>query len=156
MPIRVAIFDDNKKIRHSLEILISGSPGLEVTGTFDDALDVENKISKSSPDIVLMDIEMPGVTGIEAVKKIRKKFPNLTVIMQTVFDDDEKIFQSIINGASGYILKNASPVFLLQALEEAYHGGAPMSPSIAKKVLMIMQQQQEVKKPADDFNLTER
>ena len=99
---------------------------------------VEN-IKSSQPDLVLMDIEMPGINGVEAVKLLKKHFPKLTVIMQTVFDDDNKVFDAICNGASGYLLKDTPPARLMESIIEAYNGGAPMSPSIASKVLRLFQ-----------------
>src|SRR5258705_11808725 len=114
MTIRVVIFEDNKKFRESLSVLIDGSLGFELAGAFEDANEAVNNITKSQPDVVLMDIEMPGVSGIEALKGIKKVFPELCVLMQTVFEDDDKIFESICNGANGYILKNTPPVRMLE------------------------------------------
>jgi DNA-binding NarL/FixJ family response regulator len=102
-----------------------------------------------------MDIEMPGMSGIEGVKILRDKKPELKVLMQTIFEENEKIFQSICAGASGYILKNTSPSRILEAIKETYEGGAPMSPSIATKVLKMMQVQNGSSKNIS-FNLTER
>jgi DNA-binding NarL/FixJ family response regulator len=160
MPIRVTVFDDNKKILDSLTVLIDGSPGFAIAGAFKDAKDAVDKISKSQPDVVLMDIDMPGITGIEAVKEIKARFPNLAIMMQTVFEDDDKVFLSICNGASGYMLKNTAPAKIIEAIEEVYHGGSPMSPPIARKVLSFMQDKTvELKnKPfiKNDFGLTDR
>lgn len=160
MSIRVAIFDDNKKILDSLSVLIDGSPGLVVSGTFLDASDAVDKISRSQPDVVLMDIDMPGTSGIDAVKEIKKAFPRLAIMMQTVFEDDDKVFQSICNGASGYILKNTPPAKILDAIVEVYQGGSPMSPPIARKVLMLLQQKNTEpvieKEKEDTIQLTQR
>ena len=98
---------------------------------------------------------MPGISGIEAVKKIREKYPDLKVLMQTIFEDNEKIFQSILAGASGYLLKNTSPTRLLDFIKETYEGGAPMSPSVATKVLKFVAQQAPSTQP-NNFNLSER
>jgi DNA-binding NarL/FixJ family response regulator len=94
-------------------------------------------IEDTRPDVILMDIEMPEVSGIEAVKMIRDKFPDVKILMETIFEDDDKIFQSICNGAQGYILKNTPPEEILDSIKDIYEGGAPMSPVIASKVLTI-------------------
>jgi len=158
MSVRVTIFEDNKKYRDSLSVLIDGSPGFSLAGAFEDANNAVDKISKSQPDVVLMDIEMPGTSGIEAVGEIKKAFPKLNVLMQTVFEDDNKIFESICSGASGYILKNTPPARILDAVMETYQGGAPMSPVIAKKVLQLLQLQKEqpIAPDAQTFSLTPR
>jgi len=158
MSLRVTIFEDNKKYRESLSILIEGSPGFSLAGAFEDGNDAADKISKSQPDVVLMDIEMPGTSGIGALVEIKKHYPNLNVLMQTVFEDDNIIFESICSGASGYILKNTPPARILDAIMETYQGGAPMSPVIAKKVLQLVQLQktQPVAPVFQNFNLTPR
>jgi len=157
MAIRVTIFEDNKKFRESLSVLIDGSPGFMLAGAYSNAVNVSGDIEKSQPDVVLMDIEMPGLSGTDALKEIRKKYPKLNVLMQTVFEDDDKIFETICNGASGYILKNTAPARMLEAIVETYQGGAPMSPVIAKKVLRLLQLNNT--KPAgqqETFSLTPR
>src|SRR5215510_6778178 len=116
MEVRVIIFEDNRKFRESLSILIDGTPGFVLAGAFEDANNAVKNIAETHPDLVLMDIEMPGESGIEALKGIKKTFPDLTVLMQTVFEDDDKIFESICNGANGYILKNTAPVKMLEAI----------------------------------------
>jgi len=135
MDIRVAIVEDKSILRESLYQLINGAEGLTCVGAFANCDDVIFNIKKTSPQVVLMDIQMPGVDGIEGVKIIKEHFPEIKVIMQTVVEDDDKIFASICNGASGYLLKNTTPARLLQAIIEVYEGGAPMTPAIAQKVL---------------------
>ena len=139
--IRVTIFEDNKSLRQGLYQLINGSEGFVCTGAFEDCHDLLKNIEDAKPDVVLMDIQMPGINGIEAVKLIREKCPDLKILMQTIFEDSEKIFHSILAGASGYILKNTSPSRFLDYIKETFEGGAPMSPSIATKVLKIVTQQ---------------
>ena len=158
MSLRVTIFEDNKKYRDSLSVLIDGSPGFSLAGAYEDGNNAIDKISKSQPDVVLMDIEMPGTNGIEALKEIKKTYPKLNVLMQTVFEDDNSIFEAICNGASGYILKNTPPSRILDAIMETYQGGAPMSPVIAKKVLQLVQiQKLQSDTPASQsFDLTPR
>jgi len=153
--IRVTIFEDNKSLRYGLYQLINGSEGFICGGAFEDCLNLHKDIEDSKPDVVLMDIEMPGVNGIEAVIMLREKYPDLKILMQTIFEDNEKIFRSILAGASGYILKNTSPSRFLEYIKETFEGGAPMSPSVATKVLKIVAQQSPPLK-ADSFNLSNR
>src|SRR5574339_408392 len=155
MKIRVTIFDDNRSVRQGLNQLLNGSQGYECAGAFENCLNLLENIETTKPDVVLMDIQMPGITGIEAVKKIREKYPDLKILMQTIFEDNEKIFQSILAGASGYILKNTSPLRLLDFIKETYEGGAPMSPSVATKVLKFVANQPSPTQP-NNFNLSER
>ena len=133
--IKVAIFDDNNALRDSVSMLLSGTKDFTLCGSFAHCLNVTDEIDASDPDVVIMDIDMPGINGIEGVINIRKKFPHLQILMFTVFDDDEKVFAAIKAGAGGYILKSALPEQLLAAISEVYNGGAPMTPGIAKKVL---------------------
>ncbi|MEP6795034.1 MAG: response regulator transcription factor [Saprospiraceae bacterium] len=155
MTIKVAIFEDNHNYRISLYQLINGSEGFECVGAFEDCSRLLEKMKTISPDIVLMDIELPGINGIEAVRILKEEYPSLKIMMQTIFEENEKIFQSILAGASGYILKNTSPSGILDAIKEIYEGGAPMSPSIAIKVLKMM-----INKPdhprVNTFNLSDR
>lgn len=158
MSLRIAIFDDNKNIRESIKMLLQTEPDFEVVGAFCHVLDCVEDIRETNPDVVLMDIEMPGMSGIEAVKLIRKGFPQIQILMQTVFEDDDRVFDSICAGASGYILKNHLNTKLVDAIRELQFGGSPMSPSIARKVLNKMQQIPNVVKPeeAPDYHLTAR
>jgi len=156
--IKIAIFEDNKLIREALQTIINGTPGFICTGTFPNANQIEADIRFSRPDVVLMDIEMPGKTGIEATEIITAQFPEVKVLIQTVFNDNDKIFNALCAGASGYILKTDSPSKQLQAIEEVYNGGASMSSAIAQKVMqffvrknVILVQPQET-----DFDLSGR
>jgi DNA-binding NarL/FixJ family response regulator len=158
MSLRVAIFDDNKNIRESITMLLKTVPGLEVVGSFSHVLDCLEDVRECKPDIVLMDIEMPGMTGIEAVKLIKQELPHVQILMQTVFEDDDRVFDSICAGASGYILKNHLNTRLVESIMELQYGGSPMSPSIARKVLNKLQQIPQHIKPeqAPDYHLTPR
>lgn len=158
MSLRIAIFDDNKNIRESISMLLKTVKDFEVVGSFSHVLDCVDDARGCQPDVVLMDIEMPGMTGIEAVLKLKKELPHIQILMQTVFEDDDRVFDSICAGASGYILKNHLNVKLLDAIRELQFGGSPMSPSIARKVLNKMQSVQQYIKPeeAPDYNLTPR
>jgi DNA-binding NarL/FixJ family response regulator len=155
MTIRVTIFEDNKSLRESLYQLINGSEGFTTVGAFADCLDLLKNIEDTKPDLVLMDIEMPGINGIEAVRILREKYPDLKILMQTIFEDSEKIFQSILAGASGYILKTTSPARILDFIRETYEGGAPMSPSVATKVMKLVAQRSTSVK-VNSFNLSDR
>ena len=153
--LRVAIFEDNRNLREGLYQLINGSPGFECVGAFANCTDIVNDIRKTNPDVILMDIEMPGISGIDAVQIAKEKFPDIKILMETIFDDNDKVFHSICNGAEGYILKNTPPSQMLQAIREVYDGGSPMTPSIARKVLKMVRH-----KPASetvhDFDLSDR
>lgn len=135
MEIRVAIFEDNKLVRDALEAILNGTPGYTCCGISADGIHWEDDIKRSKPDVVLMDIEMPGLNGIEVTQHINDMFPEVKILIQTVFNDSEKIFQALCAGASGYILKNDPPHKYLEAINEVYNGGAPISSSVAKKML---------------------
>lgn len=152
---RIAIFDDNDSRREGLEMLINLTEGLQCVGSFTDCQQVLTDIKTCKPAAVLMDIDMPYVNGIEGVKLIRTVYPDLKILMQTVFEDDDKIFESICAGADGYILKKAQPVAIIQAIHDVLDGGAPMTPSIARKVLNLMSRNHKPQQ-FEDFNLTKR
>src|SRR5882757_7116914 len=158
MSLRIAIFDDNKNIRESISMLLKTVKDFEVVGSFSHVLDCVDDTRECRPDVILMDIEMPGMTGIEAVLKIKKEFPQVQILMQTVFEDDDRVFDSICAGASGYILKNHLNTKLIDAIFELQYGGSPMSPSIARKVLGKLQQMPQYNKPQPppDYQLTPR
>lgn len=153
--IKVVIFEDNTNLRRGLTTLINGSTGFECAGAFGNCDNLIKNIADTSPDVVLMDIEMPGMNGIDAVKLLKIQFPQVKVLMETIFEDDEKVFYSICNGAEGYILKNTPPTLILEAIQEIYDGGAPMTPSIASKVLAMFKSGTAFEKD-ESYNLTER
>ncbi|MBC7850245.1 MAG: response regulator transcription factor [Chitinophagaceae bacterium] len=138
--IRVAIFEDNKLMRNAYEAICNGTPGLMCCGAFADTDDVSFKIKKTQPDVVLMDIEMPGKDGVSTTPYIIKHFPEVKILIQTVFDNDDKIFAAICAGASGYILKSTTPARMVEAIEQVHDGGSPMTPYIASRVLKLFQQ----------------
>ncbi|MBC7689681.1 MAG: response regulator transcription factor [Aquabacterium sp.] len=155
MEIKVAIFEDNNSLRKSLELLIDSTDGMLCTGAFANANKLVESMGFSEPDVVLMDINMPGISGIEAVQLIREKFVTTQILMQTVFDDNDKIFAAICAGASGYLLKKTPLKKIIEAIRETYLGGAPMTPSVAVKVLDMFRMQSAI--PKKEFiNLSER
>ena len=153
--IRVNIFEDSQSLRISLYHLINESHGFRCVGAYEDCLNLLENIAKDKPDVVLMDIQMPGINGIEAVIMLKEKYPDIKILMQTIFEDNEKIFRSILAGASGYILKNTSPARILEFIKETYEGGAPMSPTVATKVLKMVTEKSTSVKPIN-FNLSDR
>jgi DNA-binding NarL/FixJ family response regulator len=155
MEIRVAIFEDNKKLRESLEQLVNSSETMVCTGVFADADKLFQKMQRSNPDVVMMDINMPGTSGIEAVMMTRENFPDVRILMQTVFDENDKIFAAICAGASGYMLKKTTPQKMLEAILETYSGGAPMTPSVAVKVLEMFRLQNKTENK-EFIDLSER
>jgi len=135
--IRVAVFDDNPKALEALEMLIGSYEHIELAGKFNNCNFLEQRIRDTKPDVVILDIDMPGINGIEAARIIKKKFSEVHILMQTVFDDERKVFESLCAGASGYIVKGDIPKKLADAIFEVQAGGSPMSPSIARKVITM-------------------
>ena len=153
MTSRIIIFDDNQERLNSVAMLLNLSPEFTCTGTFSNANNLVKDIAGSKPDLVLMDIDMPGINGIEATKMIRTHFDALPVLMQTNFEEDERIFDSLRAGANGYLLKKTTPERFLESIREALDGGAPMTGSIATKVLRYFSAESQAKK---DYHLTDR
>lgn len=137
MKIKVIVFDDNSSRRNSLELLINQTENMICVGTYEDCTNVVSKAYTTNPDVVLMDINMPNVDGIEGVRLLRKEFPSLCIIMQTVFEDDDKILGAITAGANGYILKKAHPSKVIEGINDVMNGGAPMTSSVARRVLEL-------------------
>jgi DNA-binding NarL/FixJ family response regulator len=152
--IKVVIYDDIDQFRESLAILINDDDNMEVIAAFDNCETVVKDITQLKPDIILMDIDMPVMTGIEAVKKIREFNSEVKILMLTVFDDNKTVFEALKHGANGYLLKKTVPVKLLGYIQEAYEGGAPMTASIASQVLKMFTQ---FSSPGpDNYKLSER
>jgi DNA-binding NarL/FixJ family response regulator len=135
MIIRIFIYDDSSERRDSLRALLQLNDDIVCVGEAPNCKNVLKEMSETYPDVVLMDINMPEVDGIEGLIKIKEHHPTIKVLMQTAFDDSDKVFESIKNGANGYILKSDRPLQILQAIMEVYEGGAIMNPGIAQKVL---------------------
>lgn len=143
MLIKIFVYDDNAARRESLKTLIQMSDNMEFVGEAANCDNALPDMKTCKPDVVLMDINMPGVNGLQGLKLIKTKYPHIKVLMQTVFEDSEKIFNSIRNGASGYVLKKDSTQKLVNAIFEVYEGGASMNPGIAQKVLEFFKPQTE-------------
>lgn len=152
--IKVLLYEDNPQLREGLTMLISGSDGFEVLAAFKNCENVVDEVSAFNPDVVLMDIDMPGVNGIEGLKRIRAVNNDVKILMLTVFDDNQNVFAAISNGANGYILKKTPPARLLEYIAEAATGGAPMTASIATQVLKMFAGMNI--KQGEDYNLSER
>jgi DNA-binding NarL/FixJ family response regulator len=153
--IRVALFEDNKNFRESLSLYLAGSDNIWMTGSYPDARESVSIVKKQKPDVILMDIEMPYMNGIQAMIEIRKAVPDAKILIQTVFEDEDRVFQAICGGASGYIIKNPDPEKYVQAIEEVNAGGSHLSPVIASKVMQMFQNQ-FVKKEPTFVDLTAR
>ena len=137
--IKIAIVEDNNTLRSSLESLFNQTEGMRCVASLNNLLNVVSQIGSALPDIILMDIGLPNISGIEGVRTVKTHFPTIQVLMFTVFDDDEKIFDAIHAGASGYLLKKTPPAEIVDAIRDLYHGGAPMTSSIARKVIQSFQ-----------------
>jgi DNA-binding NarL/FixJ family response regulator len=138
--LRIVIFEDNNDLRDSLSLLIEGVEDFELAGSFPNAQRLIPRVEQSKPDVILMDINMPGLSGIDAVKEVHEHFPAIRILMQTVFDEEDKVFASLCAGASGYVLKNTPPDRMLQAIREVAEGGVFFTPAIAAKVMSSFQQ----------------
>lgn len=152
--IKVLIYEDNPQLREGLAMLINGSEGFEVLAAFKNCNHAAEEVEAFRPDVILMDIDMPGINGIEGLKIIRQTNVDVKVLMLTVFDDNRNVFEALRNGANGYLLKKTPPSRLLEYIQEAHTGGAPMTSSIASQVLKMFS---EVQSPANEnYNLSER
>jgi DNA-binding NarL/FixJ family response regulator len=150
--IKTAIVEDMRDIREGLTTLINFTPGFECTGGYRSMEEAISKISGEVPDVLLSDIGLPGMDGIEGIRIIKQKYPEMTILMLTVYDDDERIFDALCAGASGYLLKRTPPAKLLENIREAASGGAPMSPEVATRVIRLFR---DVRPPeVVDYDLT--
>jgi DNA-binding NarL/FixJ family response regulator len=136
-PLLVGLVEDDDLVREGLRVLIDGSPGFHCVGAWPSVEDALAALPADVPDVLLMDIQLPGLSGAEGVRLVRERHPAVEVLMLTVLAERARIFESICNGACGYLLKNTSPARLLEALREAKDGGSPMSPEIARKVVEL-------------------
>jgi DNA-binding NarL/FixJ family response regulator len=154
MPIKVSIVDDNDEIREGLSVLINGSAGFQCVATYPTAENALKYLPAHKPDVVLMDIQLPGMSGIECIRDLKKLVPDLQIMMLTVYEDDDNVFKSVLAGASGYVLKKTPPSELLEAISDLHNGGSPMSDRIARKVVQAFQQMGKSSRETE--NLTQR
>ncbi|HMQ63469.1 MAG TPA: response regulator transcription factor [Flavilitoribacter sp.] len=154
--IRIVIYEDNRDLREGMTFLLQATPGLEFAGAFPDATNLEMQIPGLKPDVVLMDIDMPGRSGIDAATIVKALRPETQVLMLTVFEDEEKVFQAIRNGASGYLLKRTPPTEIISAIQDVHIGGSPMTSTIARRVLRFFQQQPPSGSSRPDYDLSPR
>jgi DNA-binding NarL/FixJ family response regulator len=151
---KIIIYEDHERLRHHLVMLLDGSYDMSVVGSFPNCKNVETEMTTLKPDIVLMDIDMPEVNGIEGVERIKRLNPAILVLMHTVFDDNDRLFAALEAGADGYLLKKTKPDKLIEAIEETYRGGAIMTPSIAMRVIKRFKSLNL--KPDNPYGLSER
>jgi len=150
--IRVAIVEDVRPLRDGFRMLIDGTEGFQCTASFRSMEEALEKIQFEVPNVLLADIGLPGMNGIDGVRRLKQNFPSLTVLMLTVYDDDDRIFDALCAGACGYLLKKTPPARLLECIREAADGGAPMTPEIARRVVRLFRQVRPPERA--DYNLT--
>ena len=149
--IKVAVVEDQRKFRDAVSMLIDGTDGFRCSGSYRSMEEALDKISHDLPDVVLMDLGLPGMSGIEGTRCLKERFPQLVLLVHTVYDDDERIFDALCAGASGYLLKRTPPARLLEGLQEAASGGAPMTPEVAGRVVRMFR---EHRPPDRSYELT--
>jgi DNA-binding NarL/FixJ family response regulator len=138
--IKVILIEDLRDVREGLAVLINGSPGLRCTAAFRSMEEALRALTRELPDVVLTDIGLPGMSGIEGIRILKERYPDLSILALTVYDDDERIFDALCAGATGYLLKNTPPARLLESLKEVASGGAPMSPEVARRVINLFRE----------------
>ena len=155
--INVMIVEDNATIRQGLSMLIDATEGFCCPCSFADCESMLRTIEKQQPDILLMDIGLPGMSGIEGIKKVQASYPDVDIIVLTVYEENETVLQALMAGACGYLVKKTPPARLLDAIRDAYEGGSPMSSHIARRLIQLYQQNQLFRRPVPPENLlTER
>jgi DNA-binding NarL/FixJ family response regulator len=154
--IKVVIIEDNTTIREGLSALINGTAGYSCVGAYPDCESFLAKLETLSVDVVLMDIGLPGMSGIEGIAKAKKIMPELNILMLTVYEDNQSVFNALCAGACGYLVKKTPPSRLLEAIKDAYDGGAPMSSLIARQVITIFRQNKNAYATEEDSNLSVR
>jgi DNA-binding NarL/FixJ family response regulator len=154
--IKVGIVEDNKTLREGFATLLNRTPGLQCVCTCDTVAEALQKIPKAAPDVVLMDIQLPDGTGVECTAKLKEMLPALHIVVVTVYEDSERIFQALRAGACGYLLKRAQPEKIIAAIQEAQEGGVPMTPEIARKVIGQFRNQATASAQVEDLTDRER
>lgn len=154
--INVAVVEDNKTIREGLSVLINGTDGFKCIGTYADCESFLKEFEKSTTDVVLMDIGLPGINGIEGVKKAKQINPDISILMLTVYEESEIVYDALCAGAYGYLVKKTPPSRLLEAIKEVYEGGSPMSSRIARQVITSFQNYIKQNSINSQYNLSSR
>ena len=154
-PLRVAIVEDDPTMREGLAALVGRTPGYRCVGQHGSVEELLRRSQDRLADVILLDINLPGISGAEGVRFVRERWPATEVLMLTVYSDEAKIFESICNGAVGYLLKKTPPARLLDAIREAASGGAPMSPEIARKVVTLFRRTRTAEPPAEALTAQE-
>jgi DNA-binding NarL/FixJ family response regulator len=148
----VAIIEDLREVREGLTALVNGTPGFRCSGGFRTVEDALRAVERERPDVILVDLGLPGLSGIEGIRILKERYPETPTVVLTVYDDEDEIFDALCAGASGYLLKNTPPARLLECLQEVVGGGAPMSPEVARRVVKLFR---EIRPPARaSHNLT--
>jgi DNA-binding NarL/FixJ family response regulator len=155
MNIRVAIVEDDEQVQEDLARLVGEAKGFECVATLSSGEQALESLARRPPDVVLMDINLPGMSGVECVRQLKSMWPNLQIVMLTVYDDSDRIFQALQMGASGYLLKRSTAEEILRAIEDVHGGGAPMSSYIARKVVQSFRRQGASDKPAENLSKRE-
>jgi len=150
--IKAAIVEDQTDIRNGLTMLINGTPGYRCTGSYRSMDEALTGIASNTPDVVLCDIGLPGMSGIDGIRILKERYPTLSLLMLTVYDDDDRIFDALCAGASGYLLKRTPPAKLLDSIREAMSGGAPVSPEVASRVIKFFREFHSSER--EDYDLT--
>ena len=151
-PITVSVIEDQRDILEGLAALIGGTPGYQCSGAFRSMEEALPAIDQRRPQVALVDLGLPGMSGIEGIRALKARFPQLLVLVLTIYDDDERIFDAICAGACGYLLKKTAPARLLESIKEVVEGGAPMSPEVARRVIDLFR---DIRPPARaDYHLT--
>jgi len=156
MNIKVCIVEDNTAVRESLAVILNGSPGFACAGACRDAKEALKKIPAQAPDVILMDINLPGATGIECARQLREELPAARILMLTIEEDEQRVFESLEAGASGYLVKNLPPAKILEAIEEVNRGGAPMSSQIARMVVQTFNERGRSRREEENLTARER
>jgi DNA-binding NarL/FixJ family response regulator len=153
--VKVVIVEDKTAIREGLVVLLGATEGIECQASYGNCEDMLARLKTDKPDVILMDIGLPGMSGIEGTREVKKVLPGTVIVVLSVYEDDENIFEALCTGASGYLVKNTPPARLIESIKEAHEGGSPMSSHIARKVVTLFQK--NFKSPGDsDVKLTER
>lgn len=155
MNIRVAIVEDDEQVRENLARLVGEAKGFECMATFSSGEQALASWPRRAPDVVVMDINLPGISGVECVRQLKSRYPDIHIVMLTVYDDSERIFQALQMGAAGYLLKRSTTAEILHAIEDVHGGGAPMSSYIARKVVQSFRRQGTSDKPTENLSKRE-